>query len=186
MKKEDIRRRIKAQKALLTEREKQDAATAVFRALEQTAAFMVSERILMYLSLPDELSTREFIDKWAPKKQFYLPRVNGLNLEILPYDRSKLRLGAFRIEEPEGNETVSVSEIDMIVVPAVGYDTEGRRVGRGKGYYDKLLARTKAIKVGVAYQFQVVDYIETEPHDISVDMVITDRNIYYAPKTKKH
>lgn len=178
MKKEDIRVRIKAQKALLSAEEKATAAAAAFALLEQTASFMMSDRILMYHSLPDEISTIDFLDRWSASKHFFLPRVNGVNLDILPFDRASLRLGAFQIEEPQGDDTADVDDIDMIIVPGVAYDRKGNRVGRGKGYYDRLLKGTKALKVGVAYDFQLVDEIDAEPHDVKVDVIITDRGIY--------
>lgn len=185
MKKEDVRRRVKAQKSILDESERITAAQAVFDMLEKTAAFMMSDHILMYHSLPDELPTTTFLDKWSGRKHFYLPRVNGLNLEILPYDRSRLALGTFHIEEPTGDETVSVNDIELVIVPAVGYDSRGNRVGRGKGYYDRLLAESRATKVGVAYDFQVVDEIESEPHDVRVDIVITDKAWYHTATGRK-
>lgn len=117
--KEDIRHRIRAQKTLLDSAERQQAARKVFKALEEMPEFMMAERILMYHSLPDELSTHEFLDRWHNRKQFFLPRVNGVNLEILPYDRSRLSLGAFHIEEPQGTDTVDVRQIELIVIPAV-------------------------------------------------------------------
>lgn len=176
MNKEDIRNRVKTRKSLLSDAEKSLAAATVFNRLEQSAAFALAEKILLYHSLPDELSTREFLDRWCGRKRFFLPRVNGLNLDILPYDRSRMALGAFHIEEPQGNETVDISEIELIVVPAVAYDRKGNRVGRGKGYYDRLLAETRATKVGVGYDFQLLEEeIPAEPHDVAVDMVITDR-----------
>lgn len=185
MKKEDIRRRVKAQKSLLDESEKKSAASAVFDLLEKTAAFIMSDNILMYHSLPDELSTLDFIDKWHSRKRFFLPRVNGVNLDILPYDRSSLRLGAFHIEEPQGEDVCSIDDIELIIVPGVAYDPKGNRVGRGKGYYDRLLGGTRAAKIGVAYDFQVVDEIDAEPHDVKVDIVISNRGVYRANKTKK-
>lgn len=175
MKKEDIRIRIRSQKSILSDEEKTQAARAAFEILERHASFMMAEHILMYHSLPDELSTRSFIEKWSGRKHFYLPRVNGVNLEILPYDRSTLRLGAFHIEEPQGDETADINDIELIIVPGVAYDREGNRVGRGKGYYDRLLATSKATTIGMAYDFQLVDEIDAEPHDIKVDFVITDK-----------
>lgn len=182
MNKEDVRRRIKAQKSLLDEVEKAVAARAVFERVEQTAAFIVANNILLYHSLPDELSTLAFINKWASRKNFFLPRVNGVNLEILPYNKSTLHLGAFQIEEPSGNDVRDISEIEMVIVPAVAYDRHGNRVGRGKGYYDRLLCNTAATKIGVGYDFQVVDDIDSEPHDVRVDIVITDKAIYRRRK----
>lgn len=173
MKKEDIRRSVKARKCLLNESERTDAAESVFSRLEQLAAFMLADNILLYHSLPDELSTRSFLDKWASRKRFFLPRVNGVNLDILPYERSRLHLGSFHIEEPDGDDTVPVESIEMVIVPAVAYDRRGNRVGRGRGYYDRLLAETKAVKVGVGYDFQLVDEIDSDPHDVPVDIVIT-------------
>ena len=140
MKKDDIRRRVKARKTMLDDNDRTSAAERVFSILEKTAAFMLADRILMYHSLPDELSTREFIRRWAPRKHFYLPRVNGVNLDILPYDESRLSLGSFHIEEPTGDDTTRVDDIELIVVPAVAFDRAGNRVGRGKGYYDRLRA----------------------------------------------
>lgn len=161
---------------MLLEHEKQAAAREVFGRLEQTAAFMMADRILMYHSLPDELSTHDFLNKWAGRKSFFLPRVNGVNLEILPYDQSRLELGSFHIEEPTGNDTVEPSEIEMVVVPAVAYDRRGNRLGRGKGFYDRLLKNTRAAKVGIGYDFQLIDEVPAEPHDVSMDIVITQNS----------
>ena len=78
-----------------------------------------------------------------------------------------------------------VADMDMIVVPAVAYDACGHRVGRGKGYYDRLLATARAVKVGVAYDFQLLDEdIEAEEHDVSVDYVITPHGVIRI-KTRK-
>ncbi len=175
MNKSDIRRRVKARKTMLDDTERDRAARDVFSLLEQTAAFMLADRILIYHSLPDELSTHEFIRRWAPRKHFYLPRVNGVNLDILPYDESRLSLGSFHIEEPTGNDTTDINEIELIIVPAVAFDRQGNRVGRGKGYYDRLLSDTKATKIGVGYDFQLIEEgIDADPHDVQMDMVITE------------
>lgn len=173
MEKNEIRRKIKAMKSMLLDSEKEFAAEEVFSRLEQTAAFILANKILMYHSLPDELSTHAFLKKWGNRKRFFLPRVNGVNLDILPYDESKLELGSFHIEEPTGNNTVSPEEIDLVVVPAVAYDRKGNRLGRGKGFYDRLLSTTKATKIGVGYEFQIVDEIPAEPHDVRMDIVIS-------------
>lgn len=177
MKKEDIRRHIRACKALLDDSERASAAESVFERLEKLAAFMMADSILMYHSLPDELSTREFIERWASRKKFFLPRVNGVNLEILPYDRQRLHLGAFNIEEPDGDDTTDISAIELVVVPAVAYDRRGNRIGRGKGYYDRLLHDTAATLVGVAYACQICDDIEPDPYDVPVHYVITENEI---------
>lgn len=155
--------------------EKESAASEVFARLEETAAFLMADKVLMYHSLPDELPTRTFLNKWKNRKHFYLPRVNGVNLDILPYDESRLELGSFHIEEPQGSDSVNADELELIVVPAVAYDRKGMRLGRGKGFYDRFLATTHATKVGVGYDFQLFDELPSEPHDVPMDIVITQR-----------
>lgn len=178
MEKIEIRKRIKDLKSMMLENEKFKAAEEVFARFEQTAAFLMANHILIYHSLPDELSTRCFLSKWNGKKHFYLPRVNGVNLDILPYDESRIELGAFHIEEPTGNNLVNPDEIELVVVPGVAYDRAGNRLGRGKGFYDRLLQSTKATKVGVCYEFQLVDEIPTEPHDVKMDMIISQNGCF--------
>lgn len=175
MNKDDIRSRVKARKSLLSPQEKAEAARRVFDRLERCAAFLLADNILMYHSLPDELSTHEFLEKWGNRKHFFLPRVNGVNLDILPYDRTRMALGAFHIEEPTGDDAADIAEIELIVVPGVAYDRLGNRVGRGKGYYDRMLASSKATKIGVGYDFQFLDEdIPAENHDETMDIIITE------------
>ena len=159
---------------MLDNKERLSAAESVFSRLESSAAFQLAEKILMYHSLPDELETRTFLNKWKDRKKFFLPRVNGVNLDLLPYDESRLEIGSFHIEEPKGEDTHSVEEIEVIVVPGVAFDRQGMRLGRGKGFYDRLLATAKATKIGIGYEFQLVEEIPSEPHDIAMDMVITE------------
>ncbi len=67
--------------------------------------------------------------------------------------------------------------MELIVVPGVAFDRRGNRIGRGKGFYDRLLTETKATTVGVGYDFQLVDDIDSEPHDVVMDLVVTEHEI---------
>ena len=173
--KNELRYKMKQLRVVLPEESRRSAAAEVFERLEKTAAFILADRIMMYHSLPDELSTHDFLRKWAGRKRFYLPRVNGVDLEVLPYEETRLELGSFHIEEPSGNDLTDPSEIELVVVPAVAYDRKGKRLGRGKGFYDRFLSHTKATKVGVGYDFQLVDELPVEPHDVPMDIVITQK-----------
>lgn len=184
MNKDEIRRMVRARKRLLSDSERLEAARSVFDRLERLAAFAVSDRILLYHSLADELSTRAFLSKWSGAKSIFLPRVNGIDLELLPYEATAMRAGAFRIEEPAGDDITDPMTMEMIVVPAVAYDRNGSRIGRGRGYYDRLLARTRAFKVGVAYDFQLFDEFDTDEFDVPVDMVITE-SFTIVPRPKR-
>lgn len=184
MEKTDIRRKIKNLRTMMLASEKMQAAQEVFDRLEATAAFLMAEHILVYHSLSDELPTVNFLNKWKNLKHFYLPRVNGVNLEILPYDESRLELGAFHIEEPQGDNIIDPEYIDLIIVPGVAYDRNGGRLGRGKGFYDRLLADTKATKIGVGYEFQLFGEIPQEPHDMRMDAVITQKSTIIIRKDR--
>lgn len=180
--KNEIRYKMKSLQMIMPEGTRRSAAQEVFDRLEKTAAFLLADRIMFYHSLPDELYTHDFLRKWAGKKRFYLPRVNGVNLEVLPYEETRLEIGSFHIEEPTGNDTTAPSEIELVVVPAVAYDRKGKRLGRGKGFYDRFLPRTNATKVGVGYEFQLVDELPTEPHDVAMDIVITQNTTIIVKK----
>ena len=104
----------------------------------------------MYHSLDDEFPTKNTIKRWAEYKQIFLPRVKGLDLELLAYNSQCLKTGAFGIEEPTGNNTIPPQLIDLIIVPAMAFDPYGNRLGRGKGFYDRLLAMTPATRSSAA------------------------------------
>lgn len=174
MDKAEIRKAMKAAKAKLAPEQKAEAAVRCFARLEELPEFKNAQSILLYASLPDELSTSAFIQRWHSHKRICLPRVNGNNLEILPYNPEELAKGAFGINEPQGNAEVNPSEIDLIVVPGVAFDSQGNRLGRGRGFYDRLLCQTKAAKIGVAYDLQVVDRLPSEPHDVLMDRIVTE------------
>ncbi|MDE6528677.1 MAG: 5-formyltetrahydrofolate cyclo-ligase, partial [Muribaculaceae bacterium] len=88
-----------------------------------------------------------------------------------------------------GNDTADISEIELIIVPGVAYDRLGNRVGRGKGYYDRLLATSKATKIGVGYDFQFLDEdIQADQHDVTMDIIITEsrRLVIHRPKHSRN
>lgn len=179
MNKNQIRLRVRTSKTLLSDDERHEAARRVFNRLERMASFMMADNILIYHSLDDELPTHAFIDKWHSRKHFFLPRVAGVNLELLPYNPSTLSEGAFHIQEPTEGTPLPVSAIDLIIVPGVAFDRKGNRVGRGRGFYDRLLADAAAHTIGVGYDFQLIeDEVETVETDIPVHVVITPSNTF--------
>ncbi|ACO04174.1 MAG TPA: 5-formyltetrahydrofolate cyclo-ligase [Persephonella sp.] len=130
--------------------------------------------ILLYYPHKNEVNTLPIIEELLKtKKVVLLPKVK--DHDIIPIqisDLSGLKRGYAGILEPEG-EAFPVEDIDIVVVPAVAYDLRGHRLGYGKGYYDRLLKRIKGLKVGLAYDFQVVEKLPVESHDVPVDLIIT-------------
>lgn len=145
--------------------------------LEAHPAFKEANTILLYHSLPDEVNTHSFIKKWSTKKQILLPVVVGNELEIRLYNPSEqLATGAFNILEPTGPTFNHYDEIDLIVVPGVAFSRQGHRLGRGKGYYDRLLPRIPhAFRIGICFPFQLIEEIPSEPFDMPMHTIISHK-----------
>lgn len=151
--------------------------------MQQVAAlpqFVSARTVLLYWSMDDEVQTREFVVQWYRQKNILLPCVDGDILRLRPFSGTDHMVAgeSFGIGEPTGEEFTDYENIDLIVVPGVAFDTHGNRMGRGRGFYDRLLKLTPhAYKVGVAFDFQMRDTIPTEPHDIAMDRVICELRV---------
>ena len=172
--KSDIRRAAKSAVKALTAQQKADKSTLILSRIASSESIKSAKTVALYASLSDEVQSFELIELLSQTKRVVLPRVAGDDMDFYPYTPSSLKVGAFGIEEPQGCEPISPNEIDVIVVPGVAFTTDGKRCGRGKGYYDKYLSRSgfRAIKIGVCYAEQLAEYIPNEPHDIVMDYMI--------------
>jgi len=135
--------------------------------------------ILFFAPLADELDVWPLFEKLLPSKricalpsfdeaiQFYSARrIRSLETDIVT--------GKFGISEPLDNcEEIPLDRFDLVLVPGMAFDLSGNRLGRGKGFYDRILSVASGIKCGVAYDFQLVDQIPTEPHDAKVNFIFT-------------
>ena len=136
-----------------------------------------AETVLLYASCDDEVDTFDLMKRaWEHGKRVALPRVSGDELELCEVsDGDRLEKGSYGILEPCSDCTpVLPSEVDIAIVPGIVFDKRGHRVGYGKGYYDRLLKETRCPHIGLAYGFQIVDYIPEEDYDVPVNMVITE------------
>jgi 5-formyltetrahydrofolate cyclo-ligase len=172
--KSDIRRAAKSAVKALTAQQKADKSTLILSRIASSESIKSAKTVALYASLSDEVQSFELIELLSQTKRVVLPRVAGDDMDFYPYTPSSLKVGAFGIEEPQGSEPISPDEIDVIVVPGVAFTTDGKRCGRGKGYYDKYLSRSgfRAIKIGVCYTEQLAEDIPNEPHDIVMDYMI--------------
>ncbi|BBK21909.1 5-formyltetrahydrofolate cyclo-ligase [Amedibacterium intestinale] len=86
--------------------------------------------------------------------------------------------GSFGVLEPLSEHIVQPVDFDVIIVPLVAFDIKGNRLGYGKGYYDRYLKHTHALRIGVGYECQKVDTLITESHDFPLDMIVSEQKIY--------
>lgn len=176
MNKQDLRQAMKQRKAAHTKEELAALSERVVAALCATPQWQQAHTVLLYHSLPDEVDTHQLIGSALQDgKRVLLPVVVGDDLELrfLPTPDA-LREGAFHILEPTGAPITDYAAIDLAVIPGVAFTPDGRRLGRGRGYYDRLLPRLNGVtKIGVCWSFQLITQLPTEAHDIAMDFVIT-------------
>lgn len=168
-----IRRRIRNKKNILSDMEKSQSSVSVFEKIEALPEFINAKSILLYWSLPDELPTHSFIVKWSTKKQMLLPMVKGDKMLIKPFTTAdELRKSDMGIWEPEAQKEYQ-RQIDLVIAPGIAFDKNKNRLGRGKGYYDRYFNNKNITKIGVCYDFQLLETIPTEPFDVKMDIIIT-------------
>lgn len=175
--KTEIRKAIRALKRAMTMEEKLRRSEVIMRRLEQTPAFRDSRVVLLYWSMDDEVQTHAFVERLWRDKVLLLPCVQGDDLVLRQYTGPECMVAGeqFGIGEPTGSVWNDLDAIGVIAVPGVAFDRRNNRMGRGRGFYDRLLKSTpKAVKIGLAYGFQLLDDIPVEPHDVPMDYVITD------------
>lgn len=173
-KKKELRKQIKALKNMHASSYAQQSVD-IMAALEKHPLFKSANIILLYHSLPDEVYTHAFLEKWYNRKQLLLPVVVGDELELRRFSSpNDLQVGAYNIQEPVGECFNDFNAIELVVVPGMAFDKQGHRLGRGKGYYDRLLPKlTNAYKLGVCFPYQYIEEVPTDEHDIRMDEVLT-------------
>jgi 5-formyltetrahydrofolate cyclo-ligase len=135
--------------------------------------------ILFYAPLPDELDVWLLLEKLLPtKKTCALPAFDGATLTYSARRVTNLETdiftGKFGVSEPlSGCVEISLNQFDLVLVPGMAFDLSGHRLGRGQGYYDRILPAASGIKCGVAYDFQLLEKIPAEAHDARVDFIVT-------------
>ena len=171
MNKQELRQYIRTQKKLHVTGE-----LSPCEVLPQHPRIIDSRTILVYSALPDEVPTQALLDLLVKLgKTVLLPRViSDTDMELRRYTgRHDLQLGAYGILEPTGELFTVYDTIDVAIVPGMAFDAEGYRLGRGKGYYDRFLARVPYLyKIGLCFSWQMVDKVPHDKHDIVMDEVI--------------
>ena len=153
--------------------------------------FKDSRTILLYVSYNNEVDTHQIIKECLDiGKKIVVPKTDILTEKILLSELTNwdhLELGEFNILEPKKEffKEVLIDSIDLMFIPGIAFDIHGNRIGHGKGYYDKLLKiPNNAIKIGLAFELQIVDNIPTEIHDIKVNKIVTEKRVITCNDTK--
>lgn len=183
-KKRDLRKKIRLLKNSVAEQERYALSSIVQQKVLQLEEISNAGTILLYHALPDEVDTSILLhslsNRLSGSKRVLLPVVDGENLVLKEFVPNLMQDGYMNILEPEG-DSVSPGEVDLAIIPGVAFDPRCNRMGRGKGFYDRLLPNMTCKKIGIGFHFQIIDEIPCEPFDSPLDMVITDKQVYYSP-----
>lgn len=155
------------------------ASEAICRLLQQQAVWKNAQAILFYAPLKDEIDIAPLLAKAvAQGKRAALPRFDpdtGLySARQLADPNSQLQQGKFDIPEPSQDAPpIHTNHLDLILVPGLVFDVRGRRLGRGMGFYDRLLKDVPSPKCGIAFDQQLQAEIPAEPHDVNLNFLAT-------------
>lgn len=176
--KQEIRRRVKGLKQAATEQELSAASGAIVERIACSRDFLEASVVLLYAPLPDEPDVWPLLRRFSADKTLLLPTIVDGRIVLRVYEgEERLRRGTFNISEPTGTAFTDYATIDLAIIPGVAFDTMGHRLGRGGGYYDRLLSHPAFFavkKTGTCFSFQMMEAIPSEAHDIVMDNVICD------------
>ena len=153
-------------------------SSKIFSKLIKTKIISEAKSIGCYYSIGSEVQTHEIIKHFlSENKSVSLPKVSQDYMSFRNIkDLSKLEKGEYDISEPKDTAAIEQKH-DVILVPCVGLDNDGNRIGYGLGFYDKYLEEKDVIKIALAYSKQIVKTIPASANDVKMDWIITERDV---------
>lgn len=179
-----IRELLKARLRALAPQDRTKASQAIMRRILDLPEYQQAHSVMLFVSMASEVDTSDIAaDAWQQGKRVLVPvaRMQDHSMyavEIASLAEAKRRT-AVGVMEPESGTPVDPGEIDLILVPGLGFGPSGERIGRGAGFYDRFLAdqRLKAITCGLAFELQVIDGIPMTPRDVALEMLVTETQV---------
>jgi 5-formyltetrahydrofolate cyclo-ligase len=177
--KTSLRSQVRAELKKMSTEDRTAASLQLCALLEKQEIWRKAQSILFFAPLADEPDIWQLlVDSLSNKKTVLLPRFEveqGHYSACLITDAARdLRAGKFGVREPaESCAKIPLNRLDLILAPGIAFDLQGHRLGRGKGFYDRLLATLHGPTCGVAFDQQIVERIPVEPHDIRLNCILT-------------
>lgn len=175
--KKELRKEVRLRKKQFTPNELKELSLPIVRKLLELSVIKEAKTVMLYCSLPDEVYTMDLLHILKHKgKEIVLPAVtSNTEMELRCYTADgDLHTGSFGISEPCGKRFTDIGKIDVAVIPGMGFDRKGNRMGRGKGYYDRFLENARHIyKIGICFPFQMFNEIPADENDIPMDLVLS-------------
>lgn len=182
--KDELRHEMKLKRRALTDKQIQKISSVISEKIFKQREIINAASVMVYKSSFNEVSTDNIINGlFELNKRVSVP-ISNTETEAITVSyidkHEKFLNGAYGIKEPESIKKAELSDIDVILVPGLAFDLKLNRLGFGKGCYDKLLSDFHGIKIGIAYDFQITKTVFPSPHDVPMDMIITEKRIINA------
>ncbi|MGI6608827.1 MAG: 5-formyltetrahydrofolate cyclo-ligase [Erysipelotrichaceae bacterium] len=133
--------------------------------------------VMSYIALENEVNLEKLHSMLKQRKiKLCFPVIQ--DDAINAYISDNFVKGSFNIMEPEEGLLIKKEDIDIIIIPCVGFDSNRNRLGHGKGYYDKYLLDYSGEKLSVAFEIQKLDRIDSTGNDIKMDYILTEKSMY--------
>lgn len=179
-----LRKMLRERLAAMSETDRHAKSIAACSLITASPEFQNARCIMLFLSMPEEIDTAPIALKaWQAGKTVVVPKVSWDQKRMLPVEISSLSDAAMThtgpVREPIAGTPMPVGFIDLVVVPGLGFTSEGHRIGRGMGFYDRFLAQSEffGLSCGLAFEDQIVPALPTLDHDMPLSMLITDRGL---------
>lgn len=179
--KNQVRELLAQKRRLLTKDKVLELSAEVLAHLEKLPAFQSAKTVLIYYPTHNEVDVLPLIKRYKKEKTFLFPVVHRRTMTACPYEgNAKMHRGKYNIPEPTTDPFTG--KIDLIILPGVGFDLYGNRLGRGGGYYDRYLSKLKrgTILVGVGYDFQLIEEVPADRRDKRLHYIVTSHGITKA------
>lgn len=174
--KKAVRSRLKSIRAAIPQEERAALSSAVCAVVKRLPEFIAADTVLGYCPIgsePDIISLLE--NALHIGKKVALPAIEGDCLKFLYVDTlENLRIMSYDIPEPDSDTAAPVTDFSnsICIVPALGLDAVGNRIGYGKGFYDRFLSGYDGVKLGLSFPHTFGGVIPTEPHDVRLDVIV--------------
>lgn len=184
-----IRKSLREKRRAITQPERQLAAHLAAQRFIAQPFFKNSQNIGCYIANQEEFDCLPIIQAlWQAQKNCYIPRLSKSQEKIIEFahyqENTPLLPNCYYILEPQGTHIIAPEELDLVILPLIGFDLHGNRLGMGAGYYDRtfafLLKKTqkKPIMIGLGYTHQKIDTIPHDPWDISLNYMLTETELF--------
>ena len=183
MGKDSIRQVVREKRRLLDASFVEEASLKVQKLFFSLEELNVADRLGLYAASENEVNTRDIFNRlYMDRKRLFFPLVSEQS-KALHFSRvhkwEDLIVGFKGILEPADKNRIlkDINDLQLIILPGVAFDIRGNRLGRGSGYYDRLLKGYRGTRIGLAYEFQILDSLPANADDQCVDCIVTEERI---------